>query len=197
MTANTKTNDLNFSNTNKWETRQLVTMALMCAIGVLLSFIEFPLIPGIAWLKFDASCMPAMVTGFAYGPGAGIMVGVVGAIIHGIIMGDWCGALMNIIVVVAMVAPCALFYRKTRTFKAGVIGLAVSVVVATVAAILANLAIDPFYFGMPFDAVVALVVPALLPFNIIKAIINAVLTLVVYKSISNLITPKKKQVVGR
>ena len=31
----------------------------------------------------------------------------------------------------------------------------------------------------------------------IKAGINAVLTLIVYKSISNLITPKKKQVKGR
>lgn len=42
-------------NTNAWSTKQLVTMALMCAIGVLLSFIEFPLLPGVTWLKFDAS----------------------------------------------------------------------------------------------------------------------------------------------
>ena len=56
-------------NTNAWSTKQLVTMALMCAIGVLLSFIEFPLLPGVTWLKFDASNMPAMVSGFAFGPG--------------------------------------------------------------------------------------------------------------------------------
>jgi riboflavin transporter FmnP len=49
-------------NTNAWSTKQLVTMALMCAIGVLLSFIEFPLLPGVTWLKFDASNMPAMVS---------------------------------------------------------------------------------------------------------------------------------------
>lgn len=54
-------------NTNAWSTKQLVTMALMCAIGVLLSFIEFPLLPGVTWLKFDASNMPAMVSGFAFG----------------------------------------------------------------------------------------------------------------------------------
>lgn len=59
-------------NTNAWSTKQLVTMALMCAIGVLLSFIEFPLLPGVTWLKFDASNMPAMVSGFAFGPGAGV-----------------------------------------------------------------------------------------------------------------------------
>ena len=58
-----------FTNTNKWDPRQLVTMALMCAIGVLLSFVEFPLLPGVTWLKYDASAMPAMVCGFAFGAG--------------------------------------------------------------------------------------------------------------------------------
>lgn len=188
---------LNFTNTNKWDTRQLVTMALLCAISVLLSFIEFPLIPGISWLKYDASCMPAMVVGFAFGPSAGIVVGAVSALIHGMMLGDWVGALMNIFIVVAMVLPSAAIYRKQHSFKGAIIGLVVAVVAAIVVAIVSNLAIDPFYFGMPFEAVVALVVPVLLPFNIIKAIINSVLTIVIYKSISNLITPKKKQVVGR
>ena len=44
-----------FTNTNKWDTRQLVTMALMCAIGVLLSFVAFPQLPGGTRLKYDAS----------------------------------------------------------------------------------------------------------------------------------------------
>ena len=57
-------------NTNRWDTRQLTAMSLLCAIGVLLSFIEFPLLPAAPFLKFDASIMPAMVCGFAYGPAA-------------------------------------------------------------------------------------------------------------------------------
>lgn len=80
-------------NTNAWSTKQLVTMALMCAIGVLLSFIEFPLLPGVTWLKFDASNMPAMVSGFAFGPGAGVAVGILTAIIHGLLMADFTGHL--------------------------------------------------------------------------------------------------------
>lgn len=185
------------TNTNKWETKQLVTMALLCAISVLLSFIEFPLIPGISWLKYDASCMPDMVVGFAYGPAAGIIVGVVSAFIHGMIMGDWVGSCMTSFVVIGMVLPSALIYRKHRTMKGALVGLAVAIVVTLVVAVITNLIIDPFYLGVPFEAVVALVVPALLPFNLVKAIINSALTLLVYKSISNLITPKKKQVKGR
>ena len=186
-----------FTNTNKWDTRQLVTMALMCAIGVLLSFVEFPLLPGITWLKYDASAMPAMVCGFAFGPGAGLAVGIVGAITHGILMADFSGAIMNILVVTGFILPAALVYRRKRTFKSGVVGLVLSAVAATIMAIVGNLIITPMWLGVPFDAVVAMILPILTPFNLIKAGINAVLTLIVYKSISNLITPKKKQVKGR
>ena len=186
-----------FTNTNKWDTRQLVTMALMCAIGVLLSFVEFPLLPGVTWLKYDASAMPAMVCGFAFGPAAGLAVGYVGAIIHGILMADFSGAIMNILVVTGFILPAALVYRRSRTFKSGVIGLVLSAVAATVMAILGNLVITPMWLGVPLDAVVAMILLILTPFNLAKAGINAVLTLIVYKSISNLITPKKKQVKGR
>ncbi len=186
-----------FTNTNKWDTRQLVTMALMCAIGVLLSFVEFPLLPGVTWLKYDASAMPAMVCGFAFGPGAGLAVGIVGAIIHGILMADFSGAIMNILVVTGFILPAALVYRRKRTFKSGVVGLVLSAVAATIMAIVGNLIITPMWLGVPFDAVVTMILPILTPFNLIKAGINAVLTLIVYKSISNLITPKKKQVKGR
>lgn len=184
-------------NTNKWGTRQLVTMALLCAIGVLLSFIEFPLIPGVTWLKYDASAMPAMVCGFAFGAGGGLAVGIAGAIIHGILMADFSGAVMNILVVIGFVVPAALIYRQGRTFPRAIIGLIASVVCAVIMAIVGNLVITPAYLGVPMDAVIAMILPILVPFNLAKGIINAVLTLAVYKSISNLITPRKQQVKGR
>ena len=151
-----------FANTNVWDTRQLVTMALMCAIGVLLSFIELPLLPGVTWLKYDASAMPAMVCGFAFGPAAGLSVGVVGAVIHGILMADFTGALMNILVVAGFVLPAALVYRRSRTFRSGVVGLVLSVIAATLMAILGNLLVTPAWLGVPLDAVVAMILPILM-----------------------------------
>lgn len=184
-------------NTNKWNTHQLVTMALMCAIGVLLSFVEIPLLPTAVFLKYDPSAIPAMVCGFAYGPAAGISVGVAGAIIHGLIMADFTGAIMNILVVVGFVLPAALIYNKTRTLQSAVVGLVLSIFTATTLAVLGNLVLTPTWLGVPFDVVVAMIIPAFIPFNLIKGALNSVLTLIIYKSISNLITPKKKQVKGR
>lgn len=196
-TSESNAKEYQFTNTNRWDTRQLVTMALMCAIGVLLSFIEFPLLPGVTWLKYDASAMPAMVCGFAYGPGAGLAVGVVGAILHGILMADFSGALMNILVVAGLVVPAAIVYKRMHTWKGAIIGLVISVIAATIMAILGNLVVTPLYLGVPLEAVVDMIIPILIPFNLAKAGINSVLTVIVYKAISNLITPKKEQVIGR
>ena len=187
----------NIRNTNRWDTRQLVTMSLLCAISVLLSFIELPLLPAAPFLKFDASIMPAMVCGFAYGPAAGLACGVLGAIIHGIIMADYWGALMNVLVIIGYVLPAALIYRKMHTMKGAVAGLVAGIACSIIMAIVGNLLVTPIYLNTPVEVVIGMIVPILIPFNIIKAVINSVLTLIVYKSISNLITPKKKQVRGR
>lgn len=184
-------------NTNVWSTKQMVTMALMCAIGVILSFVEFPLLPGVTWLKFDASNMPAMVVGFGFGPGAGVAVGIVIAIIHGLLMADFTGALMNILTVTCFVLPAAIMYSKKRTYLIAIAGLVLSIIAATIGAIVGNLIVTPMWLGVPLDAVIAMIIPILIPFNLVKGLINAVLTLIIYKSISNLITPKKDQVKGR
>ena len=186
-----------FQNTNRWSTKQLVTMALMCAIAILLSFVEFPIFPAASFLKLDVALVPSAVVGFAYGPGPGVLVGIVCAVAHAAITGNWVGAIMNIVVACAFIIPAASIYKRNRTFKGALIGLVTATVCLVVAAIVANLVIDPLFYGMPFDAVAALVVPAILPFNVIKGIVVSVLTGLVYKSISNLITPAKDQVVGR
>lgn len=197
MSAKTSRNSTPTGNTNIWSTKQLATMALMCAIGVLLSFVEVPLLPGASWLKFDPSNMPAMVVGFGFGPGAGVAVGVVIAIIHGLLLADFTGAIMNILTVTCFVLPAALLYRKKRTYPIAIIGLVISILAATVAAVVGNLIVTPAWLGVPIDAVIAMIIPILIPFNLLKGLFNAVLTLIIYKSISNIITPKKDQVKGR
>ena len=180
-----------------WSTKQLVTMALMCAISILLSFIEFLIMPAASFLKLDVALVPSAVVGFAYGAGPGVLVGIVSAVAHGAITGNWVGCLMNTIVALAFVIPSSVIYKRNRTFKGAVIGLVVSTVCLIIGAIVANLVVDPIFYGMPFDVVAGLIVPAILPFNIIKGVVVSVLTALVYKSISNLITPAKDQVKGR
>ncbi|MDO5023623.1 ECF transporter S component [Slackia piriformis] len=195
MAANAKKPQ--FNNSNRWNTRQLVTMALMCAIASLFSFVQIPLIPGVSFLTYDPSLMPAMVCGFAFGPGAGIAVGSIAAVIHGLILGEWVGSLMNIFATAFFVLPAALLYRRMHTLKGAIAGLVISIITATAGAILVNLTIGVWFYYGSADVIIPLILPALLPFNLVKTILNALLTLVVYKAVSNLITPKKDRVKGR
>ena len=188
---------VSFKNTNTWDTKQLVTMALMSAIAALLSFIQIPLIPAAPFLSYDPSLMPALVCGFAFGAGPGVTVGVIAAVIHGLILGDWVGSLMNIVVTLCFIIPAALIYSKMHTFKGAILGLVVATITATLGAIVANLTIGVWFWYGSVDVIMPLMIPAVIPFNIIKSALNAVLTLVVYKAISNLITPKKNQIKGR
>ena len=183
-------------NSNRWSTKQLVTMALMCAISLVLSFIEFSIIPAAPFLKLDISLMPCAVVGFAYGPGPGIIVGVVSAVGHAVITGNWVGALMNIIVTVAFVGVSSLLYKKFHTFKGAIAALAIAAVVMIAAAAVANIIVDPIFYGIPLQTVLDLMV-WIVVFNIIKSVVIAILTALIYKSISNLITPEKLQVKGR
>mgnify|MGYP004459523139 FL=1 len=197
MPVNQTTKQVELKNTNIWSTRQLVTMALMCAISALFAFIQIPILPAAPFLTYDPSLMPAMVCGFAFGPSAGFIVGSIAAVIHGLILGEWVGSLMNICATLFYVVPAALIYKKMHTLKGAITGLLVGVVLATVGSVITNLTIGVVFWYGSVDVIAPLLLPAVVPFNLIKTVLNSLLTLIVYKAISNLITPKKYQVKGR
>jgi riboflavin transporter FmnP len=179
----------------RWSTRQLTMMALFIALGVILSLVEFPLIPGIEFLKYDASTVPALMAGFTYGPGAGCLVGVLVAWIHVLFTGNYWGAVMNSCMVIAYVLPIALIYRqgirkaraKGRTDgpSSGILvaAFALGIVLTTAVAIGMNLIVTPLYTGMPVEAIITMILPALLPFNLAKALLNSVLGFILLKSL--------------
>lgn len=185
-----------YVNTNAWSTRQLVTMALMCALSAVFQFIQIPIIPGVTFLTYDPSLVPAMVCGFAFGPAAGIVVGTIASVIHGLVLGEWVGSLMNIVATVCFVLPAALIYRKSHTLTGAIVGLVVSCIAATLGALASNLTIGVWFWYGSVDVIVPMLLPAIVPFNLVKTILNSVLTCVVYKSISNLITPRKNRASG-
>lgn len=84
------------------------------------------------------TCLPWWL-GFAYGPGGGVAVGILTAILHGLLMADFSGAVMNIIVVLFYVLPAALIYKRMHTFAGAIIALVVGTLLAVVGAVLGNL----------------------------------------------------------
>ncbi|MCL2631530.1 MAG: ECF transporter S component [Coriobacteriia bacterium] len=173
----------------KWTARQLATMALFIALGAILAFVAIPIFPPAAafGITYDPANIPAIVGGLAFGPAAGLTIGVLSAVVRGILGSDIVGAIMNIVAVIGFVLPCATIYNKNRTTTQLVIGLVVGCLVSVALIIPANLVVWPYFFKIPFDVTVTFVVPLMLPFNLLKAGLNGVLSMVLYKSLKSLL----------
>lgn len=173
------------ADSGRWSTRRIAVYALFVALSMAVSFIEFPLIPGVPWLKYDPSGIVSLVAGFAYGPAAAAIVSVLGFVPH--VFADPWGSLMAIAVALAMSVPAALVYRRMRTRRGALAGIIVGAVVALAVAIIGNLLVTPIYAHMTVEQVAAMIVPALLPFNLAKLAVHGVVTFLIYKPISNLL----------
>ncbi|MGG7136499.1 ECF transporter S component [Bifidobacterium catenulatum] len=185
MTRPDNAHSTGVADSGRWSTKRIAMYALFVALSMAVSFVDFPIMPGVEWLKYDPSGIVSLVAGFAYGPAAAAIVSVLGFLPH-LFTNPW-GTLMAVLVALALSVPAALIYRRNKTRKGAVIGIIVGAIVALVVAIVGNLIVTPFYAHMTTAQVVALIVPALLPFNALKFTIHGVVTFLIYKPISNLL----------
>ncbi len=156
-----------------WGTRRIAVTALLCAMAAICTLLlEFPILPGVTWLKYDPSGIVALIAGFAFGPATGAVVSVIPYLVHVTTASGVYGMIMAVLATFSLVMPASLIYRRNRTMRGAVLGLVTGGVVCLAVCIVGNLIVTPFYTGMPLDAVIALIVPALLPFNLIKIAIN-------------------------
>ena len=168
-----------------WSTRRIAITALFCAVAAICTlFIEFPILPGVTFLKYDPSAIAALVAGFAFGPATGAVVSVLPYLVHLGTQSGLYGVVMAIIATLTLVLPSSLIYQRNTTMRGAITGLVVGGVICLACVILANIVITPLYMNAPRETVIGMIVPVLLPFNLIKIVLNCVVTMLVYKPIS-------------
>ncbi len=166
-------------------TRTLVTCGMLVAVGVILGgsifgakfnpVMDIALIPAAPFLKYEPSGAIMLLGSLLFGPVAGSITAVLTCLIHWSTDGP-IGVVMNLIASLAFVIPTGLLFKGLKKHRGG---LAFSVVIGgiimVVISIASNLILTPLYLGTPRAAVAALILPALLPFNVLKALLNGVL----------------------
>lgn len=168
-----------------WSTKRIAVTALFCALAAVCTlFIEIPLLPGVPWLQYDPSGIVALVAGFAFGPAVGATVSIISYLPHIATASGFWGMLMAIVATLSLVLPASLIYQKHMTMKGAVAGMVAGAICSVICCILANLVVTPIYAGMTTDQVAALIVPALLPFNVAKVLINCIVTGLIYKPVT-------------
>jgi len=167
--------------------RLYAQIGVLGAIAFTFMYLDFPIPPFPAWLQYDPSEVPALIAGFALGPAAGVAVELVKGLLIGLLrsgeLGGPFGIFMNLLAGVTLVAVAGSYYRVEHTKAGALRGLTFGVVAMTAMMIPANVVLTPVFFGLPRAQVIGLVLPALLPFNLLKGVISSLLTFYVYKRV--------------
>lgn len=172
------------NNVNK-----MIKLAMLAAIGIMLMMvIRFPIIPAAPFLEYEPGDVSALIGTFLFGPVSGLIITAIISLLQAITVSagsGWIGAIMHLIATGTMVILAGLIYRKIHTLKGAIIALIVGSLSMTLVMIPLNLFFTTLFLGVPLETVKAMIIPIIIPFNLIKAISNSAITILVYKAIGN------------
>ncbi len=178
-------------NTIDKKTKRLTMIGMLSAIAFAVMVIGR--VPIVLFLKYDPKDVVIVIGGFIFGPLSAFFISLIVSIIEMVTVSDtgFIGCIMNILSTCAFACTAAVIYKKDHTLKGAVIGLICGVLLMTGIMLLWNYLITPIYLGYPREAVAELLIPAFLPFNLLKGGINAALTLLLYKHVVNTLRKAK------
>ena len=178
--------------------KRLALMAVFVALSYAVSFLEIPLpLFGAEFLKLDFGNVFIVLISFLLGPLEGVLVCLLkeGLRLFTTTSGG-AGELANFIVTGSYLLLPSILYQFRKGLKSVCLSLSCACVIATGAALLVNrFLVFPAYawvlggsiFGMTVEKAFSVFFIALLLFNFIKTVAIAVLTLLLYKRLSNFI----------
>jgi len=169
-------------------TKKLTTLACLSAISYVMWAVgRIPVLSaGPLILRYDPKDIVIAFVGFIFGPLSAFAVSVVVSFVQMITLSTTgpIGFIMNVISTCTFVCTAAYIYKKKKTLKSAVVGLVFGLLLMTATMMLWNYIVTPIWMGVPRAAVVALLLPLFLPFNLISGGLNATLTLLLYKPLT-------------
>lgn len=163
--------------------KKMTTIAMLSAIAYVVMVIGR--IPVVLFLKYDPKDVIIVLGGLIWGPMTSCIVSVIVSVIEMLSVSEtgFIGCAMNIISTCSFACTAAYIYKKKRTFKGAILGLVAGSISMVIVMLLWNYLITPLYMGYPREAVAKLLLPAFLPFNLLKAGLNAGFTFLLYKPV--------------
>lgn len=166
------------------KTKKITATAMLCAIAYVVVVVGR--IPVVLFLKYDPKDIIITLGGLIWGPMTSFIVSVIVSLIEMVTISENgpIGLIMNIVSTCSFACTASFIYKKKRTLSGAVIGLVAGSLTMVVVMLLWNYLITPIYMGYPREAVAELLIPAFLPFNLLKAGLNAGFTFLLYKPIT-------------
>ena len=181
------------ANNNKPYLEKVIGISIFSALAVIVAFVCNVIPPIAGFLSLDVKDAVIATAAFIYGPVSGIIIAFLAAFIEFLTFSTtaWYGLIMNFASSAVFTLTAALIYKKMRTVNGAIISLFAAVAATTGVMLLLNNFVTPIYLtdivGLPKEAAVNTVIDllpkVLLPFNFAKSLLNASVTVMLYKPI--------------
>lgn len=187
---NRKKSFLGRNQTNREKMLTMSTIAILSALSVVMIMVvpTIPIFPAVSWMRYDMADVPILVGSLLLGPLPGMIILVITSAIQAFVLGmdGMAGFIMHVIASGTLLLIPSIIYRRKATFKRLVIGLILGTLGMTTIMIGWNLIITPIFLGASMETVLEMMVPFIIPFNLIKAGLNSMITGVVFYSLKPL-----------
>lgn len=183
----TQTSEKRENLKKRFSAKRLTLMAAFTALAYVVSLFDFPIFPAVPFLKLDFGNVFILLIAFLLGPVEGVIgcllkesLRIIGSSSGGI------GELANMLVTTSYILLPSIAYRLKKGLKVVIPSLAGGCAIGTFVALVTNRFINfPLYMGEAAAAVFAESFWFILAFNLIKTAAISVLTLLLYKRLSN------------
>ena len=156
---------------------------MLCALAYILMLVGR--VPIVMFLSYDPKDVVIALGGFIWGPITSVAISVIVSGIEAVTVSGTgvIGFIMNVLSTCAFACTAAYIYKKKHTLTGAVLGLFAGCAVMVAAMLAWNYFITPIYMGYPREAVAAMLLPVFLPFNLLKAGLNAGFTFLLYRPV--------------
>ncbi len=163
--------------------KKLSVTAMLCAMAYICMFLfKFK----VGFLTFDLKDAILAVIAFLYGPVYAVVSSVIVAFFEFVSVSETgvYGLLMNALSSAVFAGVCGTYYKYRHTLLGAVLGSIAAVFGMMAVMLVANIFITPYYMGVSRTDVIEMIPTLLLPFNLIKGVINASITMIIYKPVT-------------
>ena len=186
-------------------TKKIAMTGVFAAVSGVLMLLDIPVPFAPSFYKIDISEVPVLILSFAYGPIAGILCEMIKIFVKLILKGTtsaFVGELANFVIGASFIIPAGIIYFARKTKKQAIIACIAGTLVMTAFGSFFNAVyLLPKFaeiYGMPLEKIVAmgtainpaissvagLVLMCVVPVNIIKGVLDSVITVLLYKRLS-------------
>lgn len=201
---NTQT-DLGQKSQPRLSVRTIAQISMLSAIAIVLMLFQVPLPFTPSFYQIDFSEVPVLVGAFVMGPLAGVVIELVKILLNFVVNGTstaGVGEAANFLVGCALCIPAGIIYKRNKTRKGAIIGMAAGTITMTVVGSVLNaFVLLPVYakaFQMPIASLIEMgtavnkgitgmstfILYAVAPFNLLKGALVSFIVFLIYKKIS-------------